>query len=193
MAELRTIARPYAEAAFALAKEEGAFAHWSTSLEGLSRVVQMHEVAELIGNPQLPVEKMVDLIAAAQPGLSKNERSLLSLIATNERLSALSEISAMYESLRNQAEQVLAAAVTSAFPMTEGQITELTGLLEKKHGKQVKVTVVVDPTLIGGVSIAIGDEVFDASVRGKLSRMATALMNQELTECNSILPKSANC
>ncbi|MFZ9408837.1 MAG: F0F1 ATP synthase subunit delta [Burkholderiaceae bacterium] len=173
MAELRTIARPYAEAAFALAKEEGAFAHWSTSLEGLSRVVQMHEVAELIGNPQLPV----DLIAAAQPGLSKNERSLLSLIATNERLSALSEISAMYESLRNQAEQVLAAAVTSAFPMTEGQITELTGLLEKKHGKQVKVTVVVDPTLIGGVSIAIGDEVFDASVRGKLSRMATALMN----------------
>ena len=79
MAELRTIARPYAEAAFALAKEEGAFAHWSTSLEGLSRVVQMHEVAELIGNPQLPVEKMVDLIAAAQPGLSKNERSLLSL------------------------------------------------------------------------------------------------------------------
>jgi F-type H+-transporting ATPase subunit delta len=53
----------------------------------------------------------------------------------------------------------------------------LTGLLEKKHGKQVKVTVVVDPTLIGGVSIAIGDEVFDASVRGKLSRMATALMN----------------
>ena len=177
MAELRTIARPYAEAAFALAKEEGAFAHWSTSLEGLSRVIQMHEVAELIGNPQLPVEKMVDLIAAAQPGLSKNERSLLSLIATNERLSALSEISAMYESLRNQAEQVLAAAVTSAFPMTEGQITELTGLLEKKHGKQVKVTVVVDPTLIGGVSIAIGDEVFDASVRGKLSRMATALMN----------------
>lgn len=89
----------------------------------------------------------------------------------------MSEISAMYESLRNQAEQVLAAAVTSAFPMTEGQITELTGLLEKKHGKQVKVTVVVDPTLIGGVSIAIGDEVFDASVRGKLSRMATALMN----------------
>lgn len=177
MAELRTIARPYAEAAFGLAKEEGAFAHWSTSLEGLSRVVQTPEVAGLIGNPQLPVEKMVDLIAAAQPGLSKNERSLLSLIATNERLSALSEISAMYESLRNQAEQVLAAAVTSAFPMTEAQVTELTGLLEKKHGKQVKVTVVVDPTLIGGVSIAIGDEVFDASVRGKLSRMATALMN----------------
>ena len=177
MAELRTIARPYAEAAFGLAKEEGAFAHWSTSLEGLSRVVQTPEIAELIGNPQLPVEKMVDLIAAAQPGLSKNERSLLSLIATNERLSALSEISAMYESLRNQAEQVLAAAVTSAFPMTEAQVTELTGLLEKKHGKQVKVTVVVDPTLIGGVSIAIGDEVFDASVCGKLSRMATALMN----------------
>ena len=132
---------------------------------------------ELIGNPSLPTEKLVDVIATAVPSLSKSEREMLKVLAENERLTALSEISAMYETLRNEAEKVVSAEVTSAYPMNEAQIAELTALLEKKHGKKVKVSVVVDSALIGGVSIAIGDEVFDASVRGKLSRMATSLMN----------------
>jgi F-type H+-transporting ATPase subunit delta len=102
---------------------------------------------------------------------------MLGVLAENERLSALSEISAMYESLRNDAEKVVSAEVTSAYPMSEAQINDVTAVLEKKHGKKVKVSVVVDPALIGGVSIAIGDEVMDASVRGKLSRMASALTN----------------
>ncbi len=177
MAELRTIARPYAEAAFGLAQDEKALAGWSDALSGMARVVAAPEVAALIGNPVLPVAKLVDVISAGVPGLSKSQLGLLSVIAENDRLPALGEISAMYESLRNAAESVLAAEVTSAFPMTDAQVKELTDLLAAKHGKQVKVNVVVDPALIGGVSIAIGDEVFDASVRGKLSRMATALMN----------------
>jgi len=177
MAELRTIARPYAEAAFGLAQDEKALAGWSDALTGMARVVASPEVAALIGNPVLPVTKLVDVISAGVPGLSKSQLGLLAVIAENERLPALGEISAMYESLRNAAEAVLAAEVTSAFPMTEAQVKELTELLAAKHGKKVKVNVVVDPALIGGVSIAIGDEVFDASVRGKLSRMATALMN----------------
>jgi F-type H+-transporting ATPase subunit delta len=98
-------------------------------------------------------------------------------LAENERLAALTEISAMYETLRNEAERVLAAEVTSAYPMSDAQVAEITGLLEKKHGKKVKVSVHVDLDLIGGVSIAIGDEVMDASVRGKLARMQSALMN----------------
>lgn len=99
------------------------------------------------------------------------------MLAENERLAALTEISAMYETLRNEAERVLAAEVTSAYPMSDAQVAEITGLLEKKHGKKVKVSVSVDPELIGGVSIAIGDEVMDASVRGKLARMQSALTN----------------
>ena len=177
MAELRTIARPYAEAAFALAKQENALAHWSESLSGLAQVVAAPVMHELIGNPSLPIEKLVDVIATAMPSLSKSEREMLKVLAENERLAALSEISAMYETLRNEAEKVVSAEVTSAYPMNEAQIADLTALLEKKHGKKVKVSVVVDSALIGGVSIAIGDEVFDASVRGKLSRMATSLMN----------------
>ncbi len=177
MAELRTIARPYAEAAFGIAQEEKALAHWSESLSGLAKLAAADEMQALIGNPAVPASKLVELMASALPSLSKSERDMLAVIVENERVAALPEISAMFEELRNQAESTLSAQVTSAFPMSEAQVAELTKLLEQKHGKKVKASVAVDPELIGGVSIAIGDEVFDASVRGKLARMATALMN----------------
>jgi F-type H+-transporting ATPase subunit delta len=176
MAELRTIARPYAEAAFALASDEQALAHWSGSLAAMAQVAVAPEIQPLIGNPLVPNHQLVELIASAT-SLSRSERDFLVVLADNERLAALPEISALYESLKNTAEAVISAEVTSAFPMTEAQVADLTHLLEQKHGKKVKVSVVVDAALIGGVSIAIGDEVFDASVRGKLSRMATALSN----------------
>lgn len=177
MAELRTIARPYAEAAFALASEEKALAHWSASLASLAQVVRAPELSALFGNPAVSAGRMTELLAAAVPGLSDTEKKMVLVLAENERLSALTEISALYEQLRNQAEQTLSAQVTSAFPMTDAQLNDLVDTLQKKHGKKVKASVVVDPALIGGVSIAIGDEVFDASVRGKLARMASALMN----------------
>jgi len=177
MAELRTIARPYAEAAFGLAQAEKALAHWSDSLQSLAQTVSAPELVDLIGNPAVSTAKLVGVIAAAVPTLSKSEQQMLSVLAENDRLLVLPEISRMFESLRNEAESVIAAEVTSAFPMTEAQVADLTKILEAKHGKKVKVSVTVDSALIGGVSVAIGDEVFDASVRGKLSRMATALMN----------------
>jgi len=177
MAELRTIARPYAEAAFGLAKAENAFGAWSEALSAMAAVIAAPEMKALIGNPALAPARLAELIASAAPGLSKSQKDLLSVLAENERLAALTEISAMYETLRNEAERVLAAEVTSAYPMSDAQVAEITGLLEKKHGKKVKVSVSVDPELIGGVSIAIGDEVMDASVRGKLARMQSALTN----------------
>ena len=177
MAELRTIARPYAEAAFGLAKDENAFGPWSEALSAMARVVAAAEMKSLIGNPALSPARLAELIAAAAPGLSKSQKDLLSVLAENERLVALAEISAMYETLRNEAERVLAAEVASAYPMSDAQVAEITALLEKKHGKKVKIAVSVDPELIGGVSIAIGDEVMDASVRGKLARMQSALTN----------------
>jgi len=177
MAELRTIARPYAEAAFGLAKDENGFGPWSDALSAMAAVVAAPEMKMLIGNPALAPARLAELIASAIPALSKSQKDMLNVLAENERLVALTEISAMYESLRNEAERVLSATVSSAYPMTDAQIADVTGLLEKKHGKKVKVSVVVDPDLIGGVSIAIGDEVMDASVRGKLARMQSALTN----------------
>jgi F-type H+-transporting ATPase subunit delta len=177
MAELRTIARPYAEAAFGLARDEGTLASWSVSLSAMARVASAPEMTDLVGNPALSSVRLADLVASAIPDVSPSQRQFLQVLAENERLPALGEVSAMFEILRNDAEKVLAAEVTSAFPMSDAQIADMVGLLERKHGKKVKVNVVVDPALIGGVSIAIGDEVFDASVRGKLARMASALTN----------------
>lgn len=177
MAELRTIARPYAEAAFGLAKDENAFAQWSDALAALAAVAAAPEMKPLLGNPALSGSKLADLMASAVPSLSDSQRKLLLVLAENERLGALHDISAMFSALRDEAEQVLAAEVTSAFPMSEAQASEIAALLEKKHARKVKVSVVVDPALIGGVSIAIGDEVLDASVRGKLARMQSALTN----------------
>jgi F-type H+-transporting ATPase subunit delta len=177
MAELRTIARPYAEAAFSLARDEGTLASWSVSLSAMARIASASEMTDLVGNPALPSARLADLVASAIPDVSSSQRQFLQVLAENERLPALGEVSAMFEILRNDAEKILAAEVTSAFPMSDAQIADMVGLLERKHGKKVKVNVVVDPALIGGVSIAIGDEVFDASVRGKLARMASALTN----------------
>ncbi|MBU3724552.1 MAG: F0F1 ATP synthase subunit delta [Burkholderiaceae bacterium] len=177
MAELRTIARPYAEAAFGLAKDENAFAQWSDALDALATIVSAPEMKALLGNPALSAAKLADLIASAAPVLSDSQRKMLLVLAENERLGALHDVSTMFNALRDEAEKVLSAEVTSAYPMTEAQVGEISALLEKKHGKKVKVSVVVDPALIGGVSIAIGDEVLDASVRGKLARMQSALTN----------------
>lgn len=177
MAELRTIARPYAEAAFGLARQESALAQWSEALAGMATAVSAPEMASLLGNPGLTSARLAELIASAVPALSPSQKQMLLVLIDNERLAAMAEISAMFDALRNDAEQVLSAEVTSAYPLSDAQTAEIAGLLEKKHGKKVSVSVMVDPSLIGGVSIAIGDEVLDASVRGKLARMQSALMN----------------
>lgn len=177
MAEPRTIARPYAEAAFGLASQEKALAHWSEVLGALAVVASAPEVRELMGNPLVSAQRISELIASTLPSVSDAQRQMVQVLAENERLGVAGEISILFEELRNQAESTLAARVTSAFPMTDAQVGELVHLLEGRHGKKVKVSVTVDPALIGGVSIAIGDEVLDASVRGKLTRMASALTN----------------
>jgi F-type H+-transporting ATPase subunit delta len=177
MAELRTIARPYAEAAFGMAIEEKSLAHWSDSLAALARVATAPELTNLIGNPSVSAKRLTQLFASAVTTLSATETQMVQVLAENERLLALPEISALFETLRNEAEETIFAEVTSAFPMSDAQLKDLVDTLQKKHGKKVKASVSVDPALIGGVSIAIGDEVFDASVRGKLARMTSALMN----------------
>jgi len=99
------------------------------------------------------------------------------LLAGNERLTVLPEICGHFESLRNAHEGVLDARISSAYPLSDAQVAEVVAALEAKYARKVKVSVAVDPDLIGGISIRIGDEVLDTSVRGKLAQLADALMN----------------
>lgn len=175
MAESLTIARPYAEAAFKIALELGALPAWSDALARLALVASSEASKEVVGNPALTATQVATLFAETAGQLSAEQRNFVQVLAENERLPVLPEIAQQFEGLRNAHEGVLDAQVSSAFPLTDAQLAEIVATLQQKHGRQVKASVVVDPELIGGVSIRIGDEVTDASVRGKLALLAGAL------------------
>jgi F-type H+-transporting ATPase subunit delta len=172
MAETLTIARPYAEAAFKLAQELGALQSWSDALVRMSAVASTEVASDLIGNPKIDATQVATLIADCSGTLTAEQRNFVTVLAQNERLGVLAEIAAQFEALRNTFEGIVDARITSAFPLSEAQTGEIIETLRGKYGAQVKATVNVDPELIGGVSIQVGDEVMDASVRGKLAQLA---------------------
>ncbi len=175
MAESLTIARPYAEAAFKLALEGNALASWAGALARLAVVAGTEVARELIGTPQLSNAQVAAVVADAAGQLASEQKNFVQVLADNERLAVLPEISTLFDALRNAHEGVLDARIASAYPLDEQQAAGIVAALEQKYGKQIKATVHVDAELIGGVSIRIGDEVIDASVRGKLAQMAGAL------------------
>ena len=193
MAENVTLARPYAEAAFQLARSEkspSALAAWSAVLARLSAVTSRPEMGECIGNPRLSPAQLAQLCLdvtgdVAAPGakadansdLSPDQQNFVRVLADNDRLIVLPEISELFNELKHGQEGIKDAEITSAFMLDETTLKTLVADLERKFGCSIQATVKVDAELIGGVRIAIGDEVIDASVRGKLAAMATALKN----------------
>jgi F-type H+-transporting ATPase subunit delta len=175
MAELLTIARPYAEAAFKHACEAQALPSWSQALAQLAGVVSSPAARDIIGNPALSSAQVARLMTEVIGSLDAAQQNFVRLLADNERLAVVSEIATLFEGLRNQHEGVLQAEIVSAFPIDEAQVQSIVGTLAQKYGRNIKPTVSVDSSLIGGVAIRIGDEVIDASVRGKLAQMAGAL------------------
>ena len=182
MAENVTLARPYAEAAFQLAKSGNALAAWSDVLSGLSAVAARPEMEECIGNPRLSPVQLAQLcldVAAsnAKSTLSADQQNFVRVLADNDRLIVLPEISELFNELKHGHEGVKDAEITSAFVLDDATLKTLVADLERKFGCKIQATVKVDAGLIGGVRIAVGDEVIDASVRGKLAAMAIALKN----------------
>ncbi len=177
MAESQTIARPYADAAFKLALEMNTLADWSDAIARLSAIMQADEAQALIGNPRLSAAAIGAVIGDAAGQLSNEQRNFVQILAENDRLAVLPEIAIQFEEKRSQHEQVLDAKVTSAYPLTQQQIADIVATLQQRFGRKVKAQADVDNDLIGGVSIRVGDEVIDASVRGKLAQLAATLKN----------------
>jgi F-type H+-transporting ATPase subunit delta len=182
MAENVTLARPYAEAAFQLATSGNTLAAWSDVLARLSAVAARPEMEECIGNPRLSPEQLARLcldVAAADVKLtlSADQQNFVRVLADNDRLIVLPEINELFNQLKHGHEGVKDAEITSAFVLDGATLKTLVEDLERKFGCKIQATVKVDAELIGGVRIAVGDEVIDASVRGKLAAMATALKN----------------
>ena len=176
MAETVTIARPYAEAAFRLAREQGALERWSQMLQLLEIVVLDERVAHAIGDPNLTRQQLENLvIGVCGEQLDGAGRNFVQVLVGNDRLGVVPAVRTLFEYLKREQEGILEAQITSAFALDDEQQSRLVRRLEAKYQRKVSAQVSVDPQLIGGVKIVVGDKVLDASVRGKLDAMAVAL------------------
>jgi F-type H+-transporting ATPase subunit delta len=177
MAETVTIARPYAEAVFKLADADGQFDAWSALLARLDTAAGQGDVRACAGNPNVRATQLADLLVSVMgDSVTSEAKNFIQLIVANRRLAAVPEIRELYEELRREREGVVEAEIASAFPLDDIQLKAVVAELERRFKRKVEPRVNVDKELIGGVRIAVGDEVIDGSVRGKLAAMSTALL-----------------
>lgn len=176
MAEITTIARPYAEAIARLAKESNGWAAWSAELGLMAAVMQDEQIAGVVANPAVSSERVAELLVAICDGkLSENGKNFVSVLAENNRYGVLPEILRLFEEIKSAQEGVLEAVITTAYELTPSQLGDLIAKLETKLNCKISATQQVDARLIGGVVIQVGDEVLDASVRGKLEDLSATL------------------
>lgn len=177
MAELATVARPYAEALFSVAVG-GDLAAWSALVQELGQVARLPELMSVASSPKVSRAQVVDLLLAAAKSpltASPQAKNFVQMLVDNHRLSLLPEIAVQFEELKNAREGAADALIVSAFPLQEAQLADVVASLERKFGRKLKPTVQVDASLIGGVRVTVGDEVLDTSVRARLAGMRTAL------------------
>ena len=177
MAELATIARPYAEALFRVA-ESGDVAAWSALVQELAQVARLPELASVASSPKVGRAQVADLLLAAVKSPQKDSpqaKNFVQMLVDNHRLALLPEIAVQFDELKNAREGAADALIVSAFPLEGTALTDLVASLERKFKRKLKPVVEVDDSLIGGVRVTVGDEVLDSSVRARLASMQTAL------------------
>lgn len=176
MAELVTIARPYAEAVYKLAREKNNLAGWAGMLELLAMMARDPQMQACVGNPNLTAQQIGSLVLdVAGDKLDGLGRNFVQVLVHNGRLELLPQIHDLYQALKREHEGALEAKIISALPISDEQSRQLVAGLETKYQRKISARVEIDPQLIGGVKIMVGDKVIDATVRGKLEAMAAAL------------------
>ena len=175
MAELATVARPYAEALFRVAKA-GNLPAWSELVSEMAHVAAHPDVQALARNPNVTDKMIADtFLALLKSPLTDEAKNFVNMLVENGRVSLLPEIGMQFHVLKNAQEGAADAEITSAFEMNDIQVKQLIATLEKKFGRKLNPSVHVDASLIGGVRVVVGDEVLDTSVRAKLQQMHVAL------------------
>lgn len=177
MAELSTLARPYAKAVFELAQASKSFPSWSKQLAAMAEAVAAPAVAQVIRAPGIAKSELAAAIIAITNGaLDKQGESLVKLLAENGRLSLVGSLVAQYEQLRAEAETRVLVEITTAADVGEAQKTALSAAVTKKLNRAVDISWATDASLITGARIKAGDLVIDGSASGELERLKAVLM-----------------
>jgi len=174
MAELATIARPYAEALFkASAKDLAGAAVWVDELAAIAGDAQLLQFA---GNPNVSATQVFDVFTGVvKSALPEQAKNFLRTVIDNDRLSALPEIASQFRVLKNAQSGSSDAVIYSAFAMDAGAVADVAVTLEKRFGRKLNPMVEIDEALIGGIRVVVGDEVLDTSVKARLEQMKVAL------------------
>lgn len=176
MAEISTVARPYAEAVFRAALEKNALGPVAESLALIAAIARDEQMHSALGNPKVSAQQKKDLFAAGGGDrIDALTRNLVSVLVDGHREVLIGSILEQFEELKHQHEKVLRAHITSAQPLTDAQRDEIVSALEKRYGKKIEAELDVDAQLLGGARVQIGDQVIHASVRDALAQMAAAL------------------
>jgi F-type H+-transporting ATPase subunit delta len=177
MAELATIARPYAEALFKAAGADAAVLQ--APLAALAGVAGHPSLRQFADNPKVAADQVYDVVTSvvvAGGALDPRLANLLRAVIDNGRLSTLPEIAAQYQALVSASSGISDATVYSAFPINGAQLADVAVALERRFGRRLNPTVQLEPALIGGIRVVVGDEVLDTSVRARLEQMKAALV-----------------
>ncbi|BAZ92632.1 ATP synthase subunit delta [Thiohalobacter sp. COW1] len=176
MAELTTIARPYAQAVFRLAREQQNLDAWSDMLGLMAVVASDPDMQRLLDNPRLTEDQLAGFfLEICGERLNAEGRNLVRVLAENRRLAALPEMFRLYQEHKSAAEGAIKAELITAYPATEAHKATVLEALKQRFGREVELECRTDQNLVGGAIIRAGDTVIDGSVRGKLARLATAL------------------
>lgn len=175
MAELATLARPYAEALFDVAAQ-GDVTAVSQQIDALAAIADNDQLRQFAASPKVSAEQVIALITSVvKTPLSAPMTNFLGTVIDNGRLTVLPEIAAQFHALANAGAGVSDATVYSAFPIDAVQLTDVVATLEKRFARRLNVTVQLEPALIGGIRVVVGDEVMDTSVKARLEQMRVAL------------------
>jgi len=176
MAELSTIARPYAEAAFRVARS-GDLNAWNALVAELAAIAGTAEMRALVLDPNLTPDAIYGVFAGVvKSPLGTEAQNFLRLVIENDRVSALPEVAVQFAALKNKLEGSADAEIASAFPLTDAQVADLTAALARATGKQVEVKVVVDESVLGGLVARVGDTVIDGSLKSRLDSLKQSLL-----------------
>jgi len=176
MAEIATVARPYAEAMFKAALEANELGPDAGALAFAAAVAGDDTMRSVLSDPRVSVQQKKDLFASiGGERLTKSAKNLIGVLVDNHRTELIGSIAEQFDELKRDHERVVRAHITSAQPLDDAQRADIVAALEKRYGKKVEAELDVDPQLLGGARVQVGDQVIHASVRDALAQMAAAL------------------